>query len=410
MAAAYKLIFDLSLYYSLSGFYATLLYGSPPSVIGFVLLCGGIILERAFRQRRKHSPILRFVLMALPAAALLSGPPAAAVVQLIPGWVYVLYCVKTGRTGITHNRFQERFRFSLPLLAAVLPGFVISRNAASALETVTPYITLMLICGVFLLRILRKNATDDLKQLFPLAAVAALCALLTAAQVPQLLGAAFTWLYEKVLIWIFEGMILLFCQVLNVLYIVLKWILGLFGRDLSNPLQPEPNGDSEDTSSQNAIFSGKMEGNAVVQLLFSVASVILLIWAVIGLFRRLRGYQMPVTRKAAYLDQRQSIAAFSQPRMGLLRPREPRLAVRFYYAKFLQECRRRGMVVKSGCTSEELVLLSADYFPGADPGDLRELYTTARYCQTGPVSPAQADRAAACWRSLKKTKLQEYGK
>ena len=410
MVGAYKLIFDLCLYYSLSGFYTTLLYHSPPSLLGFGLLCLSVILERITHQRGKKAPALRFVLMALPAAALFSGPAAASAVQWIPGWIYVIYCVQTDRTGVAYSRFQEQFRFALLLLAAVLPGFVISQDAGAALETVIPFMTLMLVSGVFLMRILRKGAENDLKQLLPLAAVVGVCTLLTVAHIPQGMGTALSWLYQNGILWLLEGLIFLFCQLLNILYIVLKWVLALFGRELKNPLQPQQQQNAQEDSQQEALFPDAVKENAFVQALFTIAVAILLVWAFIKLFQRLRGYQMPAEKKAVYTDQRQCVCAKAQPKRGILRPRDPRLAVRFYYAKFLQECRRRGMTVNPGCTSEELAAQSAEFFPGTDPAALRELYAAARYWETGAVSSAQADRAAACWRSLKKTKIPDSGK
>lgn len=402
MVGAYKLIFDLSVYYSLTGFYMVLFYRESPSALGFLLLCVSIVLERFAHQRGKKAPVL----MALPAAALILWPGTEAFIQLIPSWLYVIRCVRSDRLGVTYLHFQERFKFGLMLMLAMLPGLFIGQDFGAAFSASVPYITLLLASGVCLLRLLREESAGGIKQLLPLLAVIGVCAALTAAGVPRLIGNAFDFLYQNVIRWGLQGLILLICQILNVLYICFRWMMKLFGRDIVNPLK-EQTGDTAGEQTQDTPFPTVTETASWVQILFSLVAAALAAWAVITIFRRLSGYQIKTGTQASYTDRRQSISAGAGRRRTVLRPRDPRLAVRFYYAKFLQECQRRGMTLKPGCTSEELAKKSADYFPGEDPARLRELYVSARYCENAAVSAAQAHQAAACWRCLKRTKLPE---
>jgi len=91
-------------------------------------------------------------------------------------------------------------------------------------------------------------------------------------------------------------------------------------------------------------------------------------------------------------------------RPRLIKPRDPRGAVRYYYAMFLRECKSRGMELPPGSTAQELAVQCARVFPGADPEDLALVYDPARYWSSQPVTAQQAEEAAQAWNRLRKTK------
>ena len=62
MAGIYKLLFDLSLYYSLSGFYLVIFFEEAPFLPGFLALCAAAVLNRLLPKQN----LLKSVALFLP--------------------------------------------------------------------------------------------------------------------------------------------------------------------------------------------------------------------------------------------------------------------------------------------------------------------------------------------------------
>ena len=90
MTECYKLLFDLSLYYTVFGYYLSLAVSSPPSAVCYLALAASILLDSRLRTRRlyeKGARVLRFLPLLLPVLAVVLSlvtitsivPPTAAV-------------------------------------------------------------------------------------------------------------------------------------------------------------------------------------------------------------------------------------------------------------------------------------------------------------------------------------------
>ena len=66
---------------------------------------------------------------------------------------------------------------------------------------------------------------------------------------------------------------------------------------------------------------------------------------------------------------------------GFFTPRDPRMAVRYHYRRFLKLCAEKGVSPELGDTSEEVNAKNQKNFPGASMARLRTLYIKARYSQ-----------------------------
>ncbi|MCL1996568.1 MAG: hypothetical protein FWG63_10210 [Defluviitaleaceae bacterium] len=64
---------------------------------------------------------------------------------------------------------------------------------------------------------------------------------------------------------------------------------------------------------------------------------------------------------------------------GLFAPKDPRLAVRYYYRRFLKLCSKKGIPHKKNDTSKDVIQKNGQYFSAQVMNDLREVYITARY-------------------------------
>ena len=60
-------------------------------------------------------------------------------------------------------------------------------------------------------------------------------------------------------------------------------------------------------------------------------------------------------------------------------PKDDRLAIRFYYGRFLKMCTEKGNPPKAGDTTKEIYLENREVFSEAAMSELRELYIKARY-------------------------------
>ena len=90
MAEVCKLLFDLSLYYALTGFYLRCISGEGPSAACFLALaaCAAIILAKSAKKARPAAALVCCVAMAalLPAGQTLAALPFAAGALIFEAW------------------------------------------------------------------------------------------------------------------------------------------------------------------------------------------------------------------------------------------------------------------------------------------------------------------------------------
>ena len=403
MTGLYKLIFDLSVYYSLIGFYANIAFGSAPSMLGFALLCvtvgGYIFLQSKGADEHRRMPVL-----ALPFFALVFWPGLWPAIHLLPAWLYTGWSLVTGKTETNYTEFRSHFSFGFGIQAFILPAFIFSKSAPAAFVDAVPYLTMLLAVGVCLLRMLREETQSGSKQALFIMSFVVGCALLTIGRAPHMVMAVIKFLYQNVIA------VALLCTILTLgvlLYTFFKfffWLVSLLGGKNENP--PEMNlmsvAQMMGLEEEFVDTSGDIAWLRILGYVLITAVVVLLLFL---LFRKLLGHGSREKKRDPWTDQKESVEPGARRRRrSLTRPRDPRLAVRYYYGRFMDECRKRGMTVKPSLTNEELARASAMYFPGGDPGKLAEVYAPARYCERGTVTPADVDRAQAAWSSLKKTK------
>ena len=87
MLECYKLVFDLSLYFTVFGYYLILLARIPPSAAGFLLLAAAAALDAFLRSRQgvdRSRLLLRAVPLMLPLAVFLTRPTLWQALHLLP--------------------------------------------------------------------------------------------------------------------------------------------------------------------------------------------------------------------------------------------------------------------------------------------------------------------------------------
>ena len=84
MTEFYKLVFDLALYTTLSGYFLRLTAREAPSGVLFLALCAAVALDAFFRTRALRRGALRYLPLLLPLLGLLARPTLWQCVQAVP--------------------------------------------------------------------------------------------------------------------------------------------------------------------------------------------------------------------------------------------------------------------------------------------------------------------------------------
>ena len=406
MTECYKLLFDLSLYYTLSGFYLSMLFGAEPSPWGFLLLVAVTLTDAALRSRKRDPRAMHLTLL-LPLLVLLTRPGLRQLVQLLPAWVYLGWSLVTGQLDTDYFEFRSRFGFGMRLLLLLLPGLPFWGKLPAALSAALPYLILTLADGVCLLRMLREQQRKGLRQAVYIGVFLAVCAGLTLGRAPQMLVKGFGLLYRNAIAPLIFCAAILFSSLAYALYLLLKWLLSRRTADVPPP-ELQLSGIAEELGLKDAYDANLRElawlKPVGILLAAGLAALVLVL-----IFRRLLGDRSAGTAlpSASERTERLSPPPMKPRGPGKLRPRDPRLAVRFYYAKYLAECRSRGLTVSAGMTVTELAQQSRQLFPGVDPEKLARVYAPARYSSNAAVTRADADAAAAMWKELKQSEPKD---
>lgn len=407
MVETYKLVFDLALYFTLSGYYLIIGAHVGPSAPGFLALCAAAGLDAILRTRGvygRRQRFLRLLPLFLPLSAFFLRPALWQALQLIPAWIYLGWSVLTDRVSLRYDGFRTHFSFGLRALLLLAFGPIFSPQFGGALLRSVPYLVLMLGCGVCLLRMLREARAEGMRQGVYIAVFVFVCAGLTVGKAPQLLVKAAGYLWRYALAPLIFVAALAFAALFYGAYLLLRWLV-LRAQGKSEPLNIDARSAAQmmGLEDQYDAYTANLEW---LRWLLLVLAVCILVFFLIRFFRRLMGEKVSTAGNVSPWRETRGAAskAVSSPHLsGLMRPREPRLAVRYYYARFLAECRRRGLAIPDGSTVTELCKTCAPGFPGADPSVLCELYSPARYSDRSAVSPSDARRAAETWKELKRS-------
>ena len=406
MTEVCKLVFDVSLWFTLSGYFLLLAAREAPSVWGFLALSAAICLDAIFRVRLhegRQRGIFRLLPIILPLLVLFTPLTLWQGLQLLPVWLYLSWSMLTDRVSVTYDGFRGHFSFALKLLPLLIFGPLFPGRAAAAILGTIPYLILMLALGICLLRSLREGRPSSVRQGLYIAGFILACALLTIGRAPQMLLKAAGYLWQYVLAPLIFLAAIVFGALFYGGYLLLRWLVER-AQGSNEPFQPDLRGAAEAMGLENEIVAYTTDLRWLYFLLI-VLAVCLLAFLLFRLFRRMLGEKAQSAQPDSWRT-RQGFAPLTPQRTqshAILRPSDPRLAVRYDYARFLTECRRRGFEPSKGMTASELCRRSALLFPEADPNDLHALYVPARYSELTPVSREDARRSAEAFRRLKRS-------
>ena len=404
MITAYKLVFDLSVYYAISGYYLMLFTGKEAPFLGFALLAASLILyllvsKQWLDGRWKASIFL------LPALTLLATQELLFLIHLLPAWIYVFYCTVTEKADTDYIAFRKQFgRSILLLLLLILPLFY-DPMAMQALSASAVYILIQLVVATACIRCLREKK-EDLRQLIMLLVGTLLCGILTWLGVPQFIMGCINDYVLQVLV---NGLMLLGALLAFLVFSFFDWLMSINGP----PKGSAGIGIGAESVAQFMGVDPSELANADQDLLwlniigYIVGALVILIVLFImirKLVKSTKSRRMAQKHDGWSVERHRIRSDIGTRRFSQRKPQDPRKAIRYYYGLYLHECAKRGVQIPRGWTCRDIGQACKEVFQEKDVQELEDQYQAARYCMREPISAKDAKNIAKIWRSLRKTK------
>jgi hypothetical protein len=344
---------------------------------------------------------ITIICCAFPGILLVFSPSLWQIVQFLPAWVYLAFSIWDHRIYTSRFGFARHFGFTAKLLGLMAFGFLAFRRVEGAVTGIVPYLILYMLSGVCIMRIIREEgkltAGRNITVLITLLLGSAALALL---QMPQLILNAAGFIYQNIIAHVIIGVAYVIAAVFYGIFRVLGRFINIRGADENAAQEIYADWDVQEALGEDTeiILRGVpawLEVAITVLLVLAVALVVFLI------MRRLLGSKGPGSKTVFYTEEREKLQEHGKGRRsGLLRPKDPRQAVRWYYCKFLKEGLSRGARLSPDDTSHSVALKCDTLFPKAGTIRLRDIYINARYRYYGEITREDADEAAKTWREM----------
>ena len=413
MTEIYKLLFDISFYYTLSGYFCYMftqeqpvMWGIPLIIVSFVINVffkkTGIFNERSGnREGKSLSPIIVAIFCcALPAFILLFDLRLWQFLQFLPAWAYSCFAIISGRLTVNYSEFDEHFAFTGKLHALLFFGIIGFSRIPGALTTAIPYLTVYLFTGVFLMRILRedgklstaRNVTVLLIMLFGAAALAWLDA-------PHLLLSLVGFIYRNVIIWVISGLVIIAGAIGFGIYMLIAGLISLFGVEAA-PVELDIGAITQEILGDEVEFvpSDGLSWLRPVMIAIAAIFVVLILFLI---FKKLLGNKAHEKSDGSYKEEKERLTALKRSKIDSIRkPKDPRLAIRWYYKKYLKEGLARGAILTRFDTSKKVMENYRFFFDEPTSEQLRDMYIISRYSDEKAITKQDADTVNELWRKL----------
>lgn len=398
MTSVFRVLFDIFVYYTLTGVYMQALCDRMPLALGLALLCVSLLLYGVccVKGWLKKG---RAVLFLLPLICILSKPSVAQLIQLLPAWLYGCIVLIRNLADMDYKSFHKWFGKSLLLLVcALIPLIFMAKPVFRLAANMAGYLMMVIATGVLCLRSLRDRS-GGLWQLAVISLFTAACVILCWLGIPQKL-------LQLCRDHIILGIIAALARLFSFLTFTSPGEQENTGEQLNGELTKKTS-----IQSQGFEISGSYSMDEAVltwlETFFYVILAIVLVWItvklVVSLIKSLKENEKPKTQYA-WKDEviRVRHTDGGKESMHHRRPRDPKAAVRYYYWRYMQECAKRGIVIEKGWTAEQISKASCGRFSESDVSAMLELYSPIRYDDNAQVSPRQAKQAARLWQKLRR--------
>ena len=329
-------------------------------------------------------PVLRFLpILLLPICFYWTQNTGAFLLLLLP-CIYLSINISEKNFTFSMDRLRQKILFCmktsfLPLVAIVFMGYeyLISVHYFY-------FLFIYFFCAIYIMRVTRadeKTISNPKFIMINLATVTGSLVLLSGLGAPQVMRVVM-----QIIGFIYFNLVLhglMFA--INVIILLLS-LIG-FDRFVENLRNADfVNQGAEGAAGFNGypldVSGAEMHpflGLYVIQWVF----VIILIAAAIFILKKLINKQGQNYASKGILSLSSSISEESQrgKQQSIFAPKNPRLAIRYYYRKFLKICLEKGCPALKGDTSEDINKNNRNNFSLENIGRLRELYIKARYSE-----------------------------
>ncbi|MBQ7992477.1 MAG: hypothetical protein IJ252_05550 [Solobacterium sp.] len=366
MSAFFTLNFDLAVYYTILMYLADVIIMIPrfaPGYVFLVLMISLYSLRITYLQERTGLNVLcAFV----PFLSLLFRPTLLQAGLMAPVWIWLV--IRMYRMDYDHGYSQFKNLCGNVLITEFILSLVLFylTRTGSALISTIPYLAIELCVMVCTLRYLRQERTGGMISLAMTGSVMVLSLL-----------ASLTGFLSRVF------------RLLGRIYLTL--VSKLFSSTLPDQL-PQIDTDIElpdalivDTGGTPMESTGNVVINVIaavkemslLEKILIIAVLVLIVLAVAGvILYSLKGHRY--YRRKKNEDITEKIEGKKKSRMPLFAPADHREAVRWYYARYMKECRKKGILITPQMNSAEIEAAD-DLLDSSDKRAFRDLYIRCRY-------------------------------
>ena len=372
-----KLLTEISLYFVVGNCIMSVAFTGIENLLPAVLCAAAGTLSYWLDEKKKnrYGSVPLLVLVLLFAKGLGTG-----IALFIPAF-YIYMVIKEKHFFLDTE--QQTLLFRWGLVASFICFFLF--GTFIGLRFVVPFILLFLFANVLLMRLLRQNPAVLhnkkflLKNALQLGSTLIFAAVLTNKWVISFLSSCWSWIYdtffEPLTIYIAMGLAYLGTFADNIFKMI---FVDYQRKEQHNWWHP---GDAHDEEFYQQIADNMQQESPAV-IVLQICLLVIGILIVIGIIRwRKRGTAF--TKQTAVKETRRAIVDEKKKEesipVDILPPREPRAAVRFYYRRFLQLCKKLDYKFPPSFTSQMIAHRVSRRFGDSEVQSIRRTYINARY-------------------------------
>lgn len=402
-----KTLAEFALFFSFGNYIAVT--GGGSSIPFFVAILPVVSLFICFLLQDKKR-LIRLCPLALLALGFFFTHGLSSIVVYAVACIYCILLVARRIFYQSYDMAATNFKrcaiclFILPVMTLVVGGMsVLSNNCV-------PYVLIFLCASVLQTRMLRHDARTlesrgfQLQNMIAIALVLLLGVLMTTPLVLGWLNAAFAFLKVNVLFPLTNVLLYVAIGIVWVISKVLSFIFPNF-----NPTFPPAEDIVADygAPTDELIYEGVTQVPMALQVVFTAIGIGILIVAAVFIFKKLTERREQNSGRADFYDKREQLETRDgPPARNLFVPRDARANVRRYYAKFLVECRSRGVNFSKSNTASDIAENAKDTIGEAAVMQITSLYTKARY-SPHPITKDDAKAAKEIYYKIKTKKTEE---
>lgn len=373
-----KLLSELSLLFVVADCFLSVAALGVESLLPAVILA--LIGALAYKLDEKHSSKTKFLLPLLAVPVLLFGETFGTYLAIGLGALYVGMMIWQQRYYMDHDSQAEFFRTGIFIVGCLSVPFVLLMK----LNYIGPFILLYLMSGIFMLRLLRQDATifNETKfrviNLLTVSAIVLLTVFISSDWFLSMAGMVLGKIYDVLVVPIFYT---IYTFGYGLYYLIVEILLPNGYGDTTKELNFGDMGMSDEMK-EALLGEETVNGEPFMMFLKGVFLIVGILLVVLLVYRNSKGRQS--RDKGAVREARTSVTLI-RPEEKIyadhIAPREPRAAVRYYYRNFLRLCQSMGQEFPRHFTSQHIENVTANNFDKETLKTMRQTYIRARYSE-----------------------------